>query len=137
MIWFQSFRRKQHGQAVVEMALVLPILIMLIFGIVEFGRILNTYMIVTNLSREGAREGAVGGTDAEIISAVQLGTNANQLNAGNLTITIDPTAAGPRARGSSVGVEVSYPVDIIAPVIGNIIGDPYVVTSQTTMRVEG
>ncbi|MFA5881196.1 MAG: TadE family protein, partial [Eubacteriales bacterium] len=63
MIWLNDFRKTEQGQAIVEMALVLPILIMLIFGIVEFGRILNTNMIVTDLSREGARKGAVGGTD--------------------------------------------------------------------------
>ncbi len=137
MLWFHDLRRNQRGQAVVEMALVLPILIMLIFGIVEFGRILNTYMIVTNLSREGAREGAVGGTDTEITNAVQNGTNADQFDTGLMSITIDPPAMSERPRGSAVKVTVSYPVDIIAPVIGPIIGDPFIVTSQTTMRVEG
>lgn len=136
MLWFHDFRKTQRGQAVVEMALVLPILIMLIFGIIEFGRILNTYMIVTNLSREGARHGATGGTDVQIIAAVKNGTNSNQVNPNNLTVTITPSAAAPRARGSSVGVRVSFPVDIIAPVIGSVIGDPYTVISETTMRVE-
>lgn len=136
MLWFHDFRKTQRGQAVVEMALVLPILIMLIFGIIEFGRILNTYMIVTNLSREGARQGATGGTDAEIVTAVKSGTNSNQINPNNLTVIINPAANSPRARGSSVGVRVSYPVDIIAPVIGTVIGDPYTVTSETIMRVE-
>ena len=118
----------------VEMALVLPILIMLVFGIIEFGRILNTYMTVTNISREGAREGAVGGTDAEIIDAVEMGAS---LDASLLNIEIDPISASPRSRGSSVTVVVSYDVDIIAPIIGNLIGDPYTVRAQTTMRVEG
>lgn len=136
MLWFHDFRKTQRGQAVVEMALVLPILIMLIFGIIEFGRILNTYMIVTNLSREGARWGATGGTDVQIIAAVKNGTNSNQVNPNNLTVTITPAAAAPRVRGSSVGVRVSFPVDIIAPVIGSVIGDPYTVISETTMRVE-
>lgn len=138
MLWFHDFRRNQRGQAVVEMALVLPILLMLIFGIVEFGRILNTYMIVTNLSREGAREGAVGGTDTEIVNAVESGTNADQFDTASISIAIDPPATlSGRPRGSAVKVTVSYPVDIIAPIIGPIIGDPFVVTSQTTMRVEG
>ena len=134
MLWLHDFRKTQHGQAVVEMALVLPILIMLVFGIIEFGRILNTYMTVTNISREGAREGAVGGTDAEIIDAVEMGAS---LDAALLNIEIDPISAGTRSRGSSVTVVVSYDVDIIAPIIGNLIGDPYTVRAQTTMRVEG
>ena len=134
MLWLHDFRKTERGQAVVEMALVLPILLMLVFGIIEFGRILNTYMIVTNLSREGAREGAVGGTDAQIIEVVENGAN---LDVSLINTVIDPLSAAPRPRGSSVTVIVSYDVDIIAPVIGTLIGDPYIVTSQTTMRVEG
>ncbi|MEQ8198647.1 MAG: TadE family protein, partial [Clostridiaceae bacterium] len=38
----------------VETALVLPIIILIVFGIIEFGRILNTYIVLTNASREGA-----------------------------------------------------------------------------------
>ncbi|PKM44519.1 MAG: pilus assembly protein TadG [Firmicutes bacterium HGW-Firmicutes-8] len=137
MIWLNDFRKTEQGQAIVEMALVLPILLMLIFGIVEFGRILNTYMIVTDLSREGARKGAVGGTDGEIGATVRNNAAAADLEQDDVSVNIVPAAASKRSRGTSVEVQVSYPVDIIAPVIGTIIGDPYVVTSQTTMRVEG
>jgi Flp pilus assembly protein TadG len=137
MLWLYDFRRSDKGQAVVEMALILPILLMLLFGIVEFGRIFNTYMIVTDLSREGARLGAVGDNDATIHTSVDSFATGSGLNSANITVTITPTAAGTRARGTSVQVQVSYPVDIIAPVIGTVIGDPYIVTSQTTMRVEG
>ncbi|MFA5881097.1 MAG: TadE/TadG family type IV pilus assembly protein, partial [Eubacteriales bacterium] len=122
---------------IVEMALVLPILIMLIFGIVEFGRILNTNMIVTDLSREGARKGAVGGTDGEIVTTVLSNAIAADLEQDDVSVNIIPAAVSKRTRGTSVEVQVSYPVDIIAPVIGTITGDPYIVTSQTTMRVEG
>ncbi len=132
-----NFRKAGQGQALVEMALVLPILIMLIFGIVEFGRILNTHLVVTELSREGARKGAIGETDSNIVTTIQNNATASDLNVSDLTITIDPVSAGKRARGTSVKVEVTYQVDLIAPVIGTLIGDPYPVTSQTTMRVEG
>ena len=137
MIWLNDFRKTEQGQAIVEMALVLPILIMLIFGIVEFGRILNTNMIVTDLSREGARKGAVGGTDGEIVTTVLSNAIAADLEQDDVSVNIIPAAVSKRTRGTSVEVQVSYPVDIIAPVIGTITGDPYIVTSQTTMRVEG
>ncbi len=137
MLWFDDLRKTERGQALVEMALVLPILIMLIFGIVEFGRILNTYMTVTELSREGARKGAVGGTDSEITATVQNNAAAVGLEVSDLTVNIVPTSVGKRARGTSVKVEVIYPVDIIAPVIGSMISDPFPVDAQTTMRVEG
>lgn len=139
MLLFHDFRRTEKGQAIVEMALILPILLLLVFGIVEFGRILQTYMIVTDLSREGARAGAVGKTDLEISSVVDNNAASAGLDTSNpdYSVVITPAAAGPRARGTPVTVQVNYSVDIIAPVIGSIIGDPYVLISQTTMRVEG
>lgn len=137
MLRFTELRRTETGQAIAEMALVLPILIVLLFGIVEFGRVLNTYMIVTNLSREAARTGAVGGTDSAITASVQNGAVASGLETSQISVSITPTSISKRVRGSSVEVSVDYPVDIIAPVIGVIIGDPYIVESQTTMRVEG
>lgn len=136
MLWFHELRSTQKGQAIVEMALVMPLLIMLLFGIVEFGRVLNTYMVVTNLSREGARIGAVGGSDTAIIDFVKSSAAASGFETSLISISPSPSSISKRARGSSVMVTVSYPVDIFAPVIGTIIGDPYVVQSQTTMRVE-
>lgn len=139
MLWFHQFRKTEKGQAIVEMALILPILLMLLFGIIEFGRILNTYMIVTEISREAARKGAVGGTDAEIRTTVwsqaaDSGLDSSLIAESDIVIT-DPSSVK-RPRGTTIKVRISYPVDIIAPLIGSLIGDPYVVTSQTTMRVE-
>jgi hypothetical protein len=51
--------RDQNGGAVVEFALILPLLILLLFGIVEFGLLLYNKQIITNASREGARAGIV------------------------------------------------------------------------------
>lgn len=139
MLWYHQLRKTEKGQAVVEMALILPILLMLVFGIVEFGRILNTYMIVTEISRDAARKGSVGGTDLEIRDtvrnqAVDSGLDSSLIQDADIVIT-DPSSVK-RARGTTLKVQVSYPVDIIAPVIGTLVGDPYIVTAQTTMRVE-
>lgn len=51
--------RKQEGQALVEFALVAPVLLLILFGIVEFGLILFNQHVITNASREGARFGIV------------------------------------------------------------------------------
>lgn len=139
MLWYHQIRKTEKGQAVVEMALILPILLMLVFGIVEFGRILNTYMIVTDISREAARRGAVGATDSEIRNTVRSqaadsGLDSALILDGDIVIT-DPSLVK-RARGTILKVQVSYPVDIVAPVIDTFVGDPYIVRAQTTMRVE-
>lgn len=52
-------RASQAGQSLVEFALVLPLLIILTFGIIEFGILIYDQQILTNASREGARAGIV------------------------------------------------------------------------------
>jgi len=125
--------KNQKGQSMVEMALILPILILLIFGIMEFGRIFNAYLIVTNAAREGARTAVVGATDPEIRAAID--STAGTLDTTVLAVYITP-ASYLRVRGTSLTVEVQYPVRVYTPVINNITGDPFLVKSQTTMRVE-
>jgi hypothetical protein len=58
--------KKTEGQALVEMALVLPILLLLFMGIFEFGRIMGAYMILSDLARDGVRHGVVGYSDENI-----------------------------------------------------------------------
>lgn len=48
--------RRDHGAAMLEMALILPILLMLLMGIIEFGRAYNTMISIQSAAREGARE---------------------------------------------------------------------------------
>ena len=52
-------RRNQRGASAVEFALILPILICVLFGIVEFGLLMYDKAVITNASREGARAGIV------------------------------------------------------------------------------
>ncbi len=50
---------KQHGGTAIEFAVILPLLVMLVFGIIEFGVFLYDRQVITNASREGARYGIV------------------------------------------------------------------------------
>jgi Flp pilus assembly protein TadG len=133
---FHRFRKTEKGQALVEMALVLPILILIVFGITEFGRIFNAKIIVINASREGARYAAVNGTavtDTQITDKVK--NSAPSLDPLKMTVNVNPVQ-GARTRGAAVAVAVYYPVEIVAPVISVFTGNPYIVNAQTTMRVE-
>jgi len=51
---------KERGASAVEFAIILPVLIMLVFGIVQFGVAFNKYISLTHAAREGARLAAVG-----------------------------------------------------------------------------
>jgi Flp pilus assembly protein TadG len=60
----QRSRHGERGAAAVEFALVLPILVMLIFGIIDFGRMLAAKITLTEAAREGARATALVGREA-------------------------------------------------------------------------
>lgn len=129
----KKFIKNQKGQALVEMAFVLPILLMLVFGITEFGRIFGAELILSNSAREGARYAAVGATDTEVVTKII--NTASILDNTKLFISITPSESN-RKRGESVKIKVQYPVEIYAPIISNFTGDPYVAKGEATMRME-
>ena len=63
--------KSQRGQALVEMAVALLVLILVLGGIIEFGRIFHTKLLLTQAAREGVRVGVVGGDDEKIKAAVK------------------------------------------------------------------
>jgi Flp pilus assembly protein TadG len=92
----------------VELALLLPLLLLILFGIIDFGRMLNTQIKVTEAAREGARALAVGASSAvdDRVGAVMGGLDDVAIS------TVDCTG-GPYAT-----VTVSYAFDMITPVPG-------------------
>ncbi|MDH7576899.1 MAG: pilus assembly protein [Bacillota bacterium] len=122
-----------RGQALLELALILPVLLLLVFGIIEFGRVFHGYLVVTQAAREGARVGVVGGTDEEIGTTVE--QVAASLDASRLQINVDPPE-GMRVRGESLRVEVNYSVPLVVPLIAELAPNPFPLTAAATMRVE-
>ena len=128
-----KLRREQHGQALVEMALVIPLFFLLLFGVIEMGRIGHAYITVSSAARAGARLATIGGTDLEIREAVL--NAAPTLNSSALTVEITPNQLN-RQSGQGVTVQVMYPVQLIIPIISNVIPNPVVVNSTLNMRLE-
>lgn len=122
---------KRKGQSMVEFALVLPILILLLVGIFEFGQMFNAYLQINHASREGARTAALRGTDAEVIQTVK--DSSPTLGLTDADITITPSS---RTRGDSVKVEIVYDYQVEIGIISSIISDSVTLETQTTMRVE-
>lgn len=117
----------------VELALVIPILLMLVFGIIEFGRIFGADLLVRYSAREGARVGAIGGSNANIISQIQ--DSAVTLDPAKLNISIAPPEAS-RSRGAQLTVQVAYPIEIIMPFLPVVTGDTVTVRTTCVMRIE-
>ncbi len=129
----RRLRKGEHGQALVEMALVLPLFLLLLFGVMEMGRIGYAYVSVNNAAREGGRVATIGGSDDDIRNSINNATTS--LDLANLSINITPTQAL-RISGQGVTVQVSYPVQLIIPLISNVIPNPVVVSANITMRLE-
>ncbi|NLT20992.1 MAG: pilus assembly protein [Syntrophomonadaceae bacterium] len=124
---------KQEGQAMVEMAMVLPILLLLFMGIFEVGRIMGAYMIISDLARDGVRHGVVGYSDQQIVELIN-----NQriwLDADRMDIDIN-AITGERRRGEPLEVTVRYSLPLVAPFISAIIPNPFPLESRCYMRIE-
>lgn len=145
-------RRNKHarrGAAMVEMALVLPLFLMLILGIIEFGRAMMVANLVTNAAREGARMAVLdGSTNTDVTSAVQTFLQSaigHSVSAGDIAVTITVTAAtgNPNpannvANASSrdlITVKVQLPFNKVALIPGNYLKGQQLV-GQSAMRHE-
>ncbi|WP_421380750.1 TadE/TadG family type IV pilus assembly protein (plasmid) [Paraburkholderia sp. DD10] len=104
--------RRQAGVAAVEFAFILPLLLLIVFGTVEFGIALYDKAVITNASREGARAGIVlkspKPTSTDIQNVVQNYTSSYLVTFGTpSTPTVTPTGQG-GAFGTPLSVTVSY-----------------------------
>jgi len=134
-MWWHKLRKNQKGQSLLELALALPVMLLILFGTLEFGRIFHSYIIITHAAREGARIGAVGATDAEIINRIREIAPLPQANT-NLNVTrIEPSQSA-RTSGQPLTVEVTYDVDLVTPLFSSILPNPFTLTAQATMRLE-
>jgi Flp pilus assembly protein TadG len=102
---------KERGAVAVELALVLPVLILLMFGIIEISRAYNAQATLASAAREGVRVVAIGKNDAAAIDRALLTANAMtpQVNASNVSVTRSPAAAANTCPvDSTVTVTITY-----------------------------
>lgn len=130
-------RDGEKGQNLVEFAMVVPIFLVLVFAIVDFGMGFHAWITVTNAAREGARIGAVGADSATIEARVV--DTASSLVAEDLNVTVVNAQGAP---GEAVSVDVNYDYDLITPlssllgILGGGFGSPITFHSEAEMRIE-
>ncbi len=117
MQMIRQYIRNRRGSAIVEMALILPVFLLMLIGMLEFGMVLHDYIMITEAARAGARAAAVGTEDSGILDVVQKA--APSLDQGKLVVTITPPGKGNRPVGTAATVTLTYPVDIPVPSIAN------------------
>jgi Flp pilus assembly protein TadG len=127
---------RDRGSAAVEFALLFPLLLLIVFGVIDFGRALNAQITLTQAAREGARLAALGQPD--VVGRTQAA--AIGLNPVSVTVTACNVGAGPTAD-AVVNVSYSFsfvtPVGAIAGLIGGSgFGSPIVLTAEGVMPCE-
>jgi hypothetical protein len=124
--------KEQKGQSLVEFALVLPLLLLLICGIVDLGRLLFAYSSLNMTTQEAVRLGGLGKSDAAIAAYAKEHIRVG--SASTLKVTVTPTESV-RKSGDDVTVTLTYSLPLITPVITEIIPAP-VLSANSTIRVE-
>jgi Flp pilus assembly protein TadG len=117
----------------VEFALVLPILLMLLLGVIQFGIAFNNYLAVTDAVRAGARQGAVARylPPAERCPSVEKRVRDSAQNLDLTKLKVFCTSTFNAGEDVIVSAEYPYEINILGMVVksGNL-------TSKTTERVE-
>jgi Flp pilus assembly protein TadG len=125
---------RDRGAAAVEFALVFPLLLLIVFGIIDFGRALNTQITLTQAAREGARLDAEGDAQATVIAGTEQA--ATGLNPVIVQVTACPPGVAP---SNNATVSVSYQFSFITPIgaIADLIGNPGGLGNPLTMTAQG
>lgn len=121
-------RLRNEGQELVEYALLLPLLLLVTLGILEFGIIIYQYNAVGNAAREGARVGIIrANNDGAVEAAARAMTTA--LNPADLTVSIDRSQAG------LIEVEVTYVAQPISGIIIDALGGDLTIPLRAVARM--
>ncbi len=130
----------ERGTTLVEFALVLPILLLIIFGVLDLGWAIYAQNTLSLATRDAARIGIVNPDSSAIIQRVR--DKSFALDVGEIHICYDSTGfcsadAGTRTVNAMITVSAVYTYTPITPVIGNMIGSGGVaIRTQSSMLVE-
>lgn len=125
------FIKNKKGQSIVEFALIVPLLLIFVMAIIEFGFMFNAYLTISNASREAARLGALGESNSAI--ELRVNTVSGQLDETRIDVTVSPVS---RSRGDMLTVNVTYDYQLITPIISSMLSPFVNLESETVMRVE-
>jgi Flp pilus assembly protein TadG len=118
----------ERGQATVELALVLPLVVVLLLALVQAAVVARDQILVTHAAREAARAVAV---DDDVDAARRAAEQAGPLAAERLDVTV----TGRDGVGSRVRVVVRYTLPTRVPLVGRVL-DEVTLEASATMRVE-
>lgn len=136
----------ERGNALIETALTLPLVLLVSVAIFEFGRAYETWQVVVNAAREGARVAILPGSTATDVTSravnyMQMGQLSNA-NTATVNVSVVPISIGASTANASQ-VTISYPFSfmVLQPVAnlvvsGSTLGSPITLTASAVMRNE-
>jgi Flp pilus assembly protein TadG len=136
-------RRREEGQAMVEFALVLPVLLLVLLAIMKFGLMFENYLTLTDAVRSGARQLAIdrGTTDActPAVQRVQSAAAGLNIPTSSITYTLSGTdtclqSTGGLTQGNAVTIKATYPCDL--KILGFNFMSSCTLSASATERVE-
>jgi len=137
--------RSEKGAALVEAAIVMPMILLISVGIFEFGRAYQTSQVLTNAAREGARLAVLEGpTDADVRSRVNKYLTDGGLTSladGNILVNRNTALTG-SSTASTVTVNYPFQFMMLNPIVRLVVptdsqtGAPITLTAATLMRNE-
>ena len=132
---YRICRKKRRGAAAVEFALIAPLFMLMVLGMIEVGRAIMVQQIITNASREGARRAVLdGATDTEVRTFVNTYLNNASLPSANVGF---PQGLPQNAEfGEPVEVEVQIPFNQVSWLPGPMYLGGQNLTASTVMRRE-
>jgi Flp pilus assembly protein TadG len=111
---------KERGQSLTEVALMLPVLLLILAGVLDLGRLYYAYVTVSDAAAEGATYAAIHPHDGdEIISRTQAATDGLVQIDANMVGVDCPTIAA----GAPVTVTVGYTFTVVTPIINVMVPD--------------
>lgn len=123
-------RRDRRGQTLVEFALILPIFVLVLVGIFDFGRAVYAYNTISNASREAVRLAIVDQNTTAIVNKAVQHASSVDVSPSDVTVAfMTPDLSGPCSTGGDpyrIGcvavVTVNYDYNAATPIISNLVG---------------
>lgn len=123
---------RERGAAAVEFALVVPLLIMLVMGIAEFGRAYNAQAILSGAAREGVRVMALQNDATAARTATRAAASPLVLSSSQISVSPDSCTSSSTVN-STATVRITYPLSFI----GGFFGASVTLTGKAVMRCNG
>jgi Flp pilus assembly protein TadG len=131
---FRRRLRRENGAVAVEFALIMPVLLLILFGTIEWGRVWSQHQVFNGAAREGARCAAVQGggfATCDIEAEIQNAAGPYEPDLSSLSVSND--CSDPEAQGEDVTVAWIQPLDINIPFWDSVTVNP---TIEATFRCE-